>query len=117
MDSGSMVPDLPLITPYPHLESDHHLFTPEKSLGRPGDGRVVPTSPVHMHRLEDSLVEAAIPSSYGVEQSSVPRYEADGGVRMVGGRVGEVVAVNSDQLSTSEGSTLPPPYSSHFGAI
>ena len=111
----STVPDPLLITPYPQLESAHPQFTPEKSFGRPGEGRVVPTSPVH--RLEDSpVVEASVPSGHGVEQRRLRRYETDGGVRMAGGRAGEVVAVEDDRYTLrSEGSTLPPPYSSHFG--
>ena len=116
MDSESRVPDPPLITPYTQFESDHHLFTPEKSLGRPEDRRVVPTSPVH--RLEDSPVEATgIPFTYGVEQPRDSRYEMDGGVRVAEGRVGDSgVAVDYAQHTLiSEGSTLPPPYSSHVG--
>ena len=117
MDSNlrSTVLDPLLITPYPQLESGHPPFTPEKSFGRLANGRIVPTSPVY--RAEDSLVEAAVPSSHGVEQSRAPRYETDGGVRVAGGRVGEAAApVDSDRYTLrSEGSTLPPPYSSHFG--
>ncbi len=51
---------------------------------------------------------------YG-ERSRGPRYETDGGTRLAGGRPGEVVADDFDRHSTSEGSALPPPYSSDFG--
>ena len=43
--------------------------------------------------------------------------EADGGVMLAGGRPGVVTVDEFDQhstLSESEGSTLPPPYASHF---
>ena len=117
MDSNfkSTVPDPLLITPYPQLESGHPPFAPEKPLGRLENRRVVPTSPVH--RLEDSpVVEASVPSGNGVEQRRLRRYETDGRVRVAGGRAGEVVAVEDDRYTLrSEGSTLPPPYSSHFG--
>ena len=112
--TDSVVPDPLVITPYPQLESGRPQFTPEKSFGTMGNGRIVPTSPVR--RLEDSPVEASVPSGRGVEQRRAPRYETDGGVRVAGGRAGEVVAVEDDRYTLrSEGSTLPPPYSSHFG--
>lgn len=49
------------------------------------------------------------------------RQAEDGGIRLAGGRPGEVAADECDQdsLRTSEsdrsGSTLPPPYASHYG--
>ena len=46
-----------------------------------------------------------------------PRYETDGGVRLAGGRMGETIAEDFDQYSVSEGSTLPPPYSSASGEL
>lgn len=42
------------------------------------------------------------------------RRAMDGGVRMAGGRIGERVADDFDQYSMSDGSILPPSYSSHF---
>ena len=116
MDSKSTVTDALLITPYPQLESDHPIFTPEKPLGRLGNGRGIPTSPAH--RLEDSPVEAITSSSHGVEQRTVSRYETDGGVTVAGGRVGEVVTVEYRRYTLmSEDSTLPPPYSSQCGMV
>ena len=46
----------------------------------------------------------------------VPRHEADAGVRLAGGRVGEG-PVADDFDASEDGSTLQPPYSSHFGDI
>ena len=43
------------------------------------------------------------------------RYDTDGGVSLAGGRPREVRVDNADQRSTSDESTLPPPYSSDFG--
>ena len=58
---------------------------------------------------EDCIIEAP------VAQSGGRRYETDGGVRIAGGRVGYTVAVrDSNRFSTSEGSTLPPPYASQY---
>ena len=68
-----------------------------------------------MYRKEDSAVEVPVSSGHRVEQRRGPRHEADGGVGIAGGRVGEVIAADSDQFSTSEGSTLPLAYWPHFG--
>ena len=66
--------------------------------------------------LESPRVEISVPSLvHAVERRRSPRYEVDGGVRLAGGRVGEVLADDLDQDSTVGGSTFPPPYSSHFG--
>lgn len=47
------------------------------------------------------------------------RYDTDGGVRLAGGRLEEAMvdelADQRSNASHSDGSTLPPPYSSHFG--
>ena len=61
-------------------------------------------------------LEEPVASSRRVEHRRNPRHETDGGVRLAGGRLGEVDADELDQdgMSESEGSTLPPPYSSHF---
>ncbi|PIL28572.1 hypothetical protein GSI_08613 [Ganoderma sinense ZZ0214-1] len=45
------------------------------------------------------------------------RHEMDGGRRLAGGRPGEPVTDDLDHDAMSEGSTLPPPYSSHFGEM
>ena len=65
----------------------------------------------HLDRQEYCIVEAP------VVQRSGRRYEMDGGVRIAGGpvRMGDTVAVaDSNRFSTSEGSTLPPPYASQY---
>ena len=80
--------------------------------------RIVPTSRRgHLDLREDSAVEAPASSVNRVEQRRGARHETDGGVRIAGGRVGEAVGLDTDQFSTSKSSTLPPPYSSHFGEI
>ena len=43
------------------------------------------------------------------------RHENGGGLAFERGRPGEETVWDFDQHSTSDGSTLPPPYSSHFG--
>ncbi|KAM5545285.1 hypothetical protein V8D89_001396 [Ganoderma adspersum] len=50
-----------------------------------------------------------------VEHPRSYRYEADGGVRLAGGRPGEVVPDIIDGFRISDELTLPPLYSSHFG--
>lgn len=55
------------------------------------------------------------PSGPWIERRRDSRHETDGGVRLAGGRAGEAIADDIDQNSVSDGSTLPPPYSSHFG--
>ncbi|KAM5545088.1 hypothetical protein V8D89_001199 [Ganoderma adspersum] len=65
---------------------------------------------------ERPIVETLVPSPiYVVERLRSRRYEVDGGVRLAGGRVGEVLADDLDRDSTAGGSTFPPPYSSYFG--
>ncbi len=75
-------------------------------------------------RMANGLADAVvgIPMSSGSGSLSShhrgSRHETDGGVRLAGGRAGEVPPVaddsDSDQHSTSDGSSLPPPYSPHF---
>ena len=43
------------------------------------------------------------------------RQETDGGVRLAGGRLGEAPIDDQHDASDSEGSTLPPAYSSDYG--
>ncbi|KAM5546283.1 hypothetical protein V8D89_000409 [Ganoderma adspersum] len=65
---------------------------------------------------ESPIVGTPVPPPiYIVERRRSQRYEVDGGVRLAGGRVGEVLVDDLVQGSTADGSTLPPPYSSHFG--
>ena len=77
----------------------------------------------------DEVIESgAIPavrrsthSSYAIEGHRDIWRETDGGVRLAGGMVREVLGGSDDfdreqdSISWSEGSTLPPPYSSQFG--
>ena len=65
----------------------------------------------HLDWQEDCIIEAP------VGQRSGRQYETDGGVRIAGGpvRMGDMVVVaDSNRFSTSEGSTLPPPYASQY---
>ena len=66
---------------------------------------------------ENAAAEAPTSLDDGMEYRRGLRHETDGGVRLAGGRVGEpeVAANNIDQHSAWDGSTLPLPYSSHFG--
>ena len=111
----SRIPDILAITRYLQMETEHPVYTSEKPLGRLTNG-IIPTSGGgYVYRKEDSAVEVPVSSGYRVEQRRGPRHEADRGVRIAGGRVGEVIAADSDQFSTSEGSTLPLAYWPHFG--
>ena len=81
---------------------------------------IVPTSDPEGTSGEHSVCAAKDTASLRyIEHGDGPRRHegADGGVRIAGRESGEVVAVDADQYSTSEGSTftLPPPYSSYFG--
>ena len=54
--------------------------------------------------------------SQGIGGHRYRRQEMDGGMSLEGGRLGETLMDVFDRDSTvSEGSTLPPPYSSDFG--
>lgn len=84
-----------------------------RELGGSGTGRAPPVP-------RGGLVQ---PRMGGMENNVVdprqsPRYDADGGVRLAGGRA--AVMQNFDQQSiatVSDDSTLPPPYSSDFGDV
>ena len=66
--------------------------------------------------LDSPRAEVSAPSPiHVIDRRRSARYEVDGGVRLAGGRVGEVVMDDLDRESTVGGSTFPPPYSSHFG--
>lgn len=75
--------------------------------------------------LDDNVnatVEGSLSGDHGTETSESPpqydSYDTDGGVRLAGGRPGEVSVEGPGQRNAariSDGSTLPPPYSSHFG--
>lgn len=66
-------------------------------------------------------VRGSTHSSYAIEGHRDIRRETDGGVRLAGGMVRDALGGlddfdrEQDSISWSEGSTLPPPYSSQFG--
>ena len=68
-------------------------------------------------------VRGSTHSSYGIEHRRNTWRETDRWVSLAGGRLRDVVAVSDDldrepdSISGSEGSTLPPPYSSQFGEM
>ncbi len=59
-----------------------------------------------------AMREEMASSDPDAEYRRIRRHETDGGVRLAGGRAQEAAF---DQYSMSDGSTLPPPYSSDFG--
>lgn len=102
-----------------HGENIRHGLMSEKPLQTLMD-EIVPTSDPEGTSGEHSICAAKDTASLRhIEHGGGPRRHegADGGVRIAGRESGEVVAVDADQYSTSEGSTftLPPPYSSYFG--
>lgn len=62
-----------------------------------------------MSRLLPGAIQEIAPRSGGTQ----PRYEVDGGVRLVGVLLGGRVPMVGDQRSDIVGSTLPPPYSEY----
>ncbi|KAM5546325.1 hypothetical protein V8D89_000451, partial [Ganoderma adspersum] len=89
-----------------------------------GRNRAITTSGgrgVDEHPLAEThaaaTVEDTVSSGRGIGRHRDPRHEMDGGVRLAGGRLGEVAVDDLDQDGMSESSTLPPPYSSHFGEM
>ena len=68
-------------------------------------------------------VRGSTHSSDGIERRRNTRRETDEWVSLAGGRLRDVVAASDDfdreqdSISGSEGSTLPPPYSSQFGEM
>lgn len=72
-----------------------------------------PSGGIQQMEMDTAVAEEGVSSERGVENNRGLRYETDGGVRLAGGRVGEVATEECDSMS--EGSTLPPPYSSDFG--
>ena len=82
--------------------------------GRPNDG----VQQIEI-MMDAATVEAIVSSEHAAENRGGAPYETDGGVRLAGGRVGEVGRTEDfDQRSLMlpvDGSTLPPPYSSDFG--
>ena len=84
-----------------------------------------PTGGENTNTAEGNTVETAaeVPASAGFDRNSLqgPRYSTDGGIRLAeeaGGRPADAdveTIDDRDSAALSEGSTLPPPYSSHFG--
>ena len=107
---GSCALDCAAHSPRCHRTNDERLEPSEKLL-REVRSRATPIVPEPV----DAANEEYAASGYGIEHRRAPRHETDGGVRLAGGRVGEDLVDDFDQRSTSDGSTLPPPYSSHFG--
>ena len=68
-----------------------------------------------MHTDSDTAVDIFTSVDYEVNYRRSLRHGVDGGGWLTRGRPGEAVADDLDQASTSDGSMLPPPYSSHFG--
>lgn len=108
---GSCELDCATHSPHPHRTRNERLVPSEK-LPRELGSRVASET---MRELAGVATEEYASSKDGIEHRQVPLHEADGGVRLAGGRVGEDLAGDFDQRSASDGSTLPPPYSSHFG--
>ena len=107
--------------PHPRRESNSRVVMAEKVLrelrNRNFNRTIAPSSRARTDVLENPRAEDPVPPSVQVvERCESPRYEVDGGVRLAGGRVGEVPPDDLDELDTVNGSTLPPPYSSHYGA-
>ena len=73
-----------------------------------------PTSPAGANAWDDWKCRSHISCPHAERPRSY-RYETNGGVRLAGGRPGEVVSNIIEGYSNSDESTLPPPYSSHFG--
>ena len=62
-------------------------------------------------------IDEIVPSDPGRGDHRGARHEMDGGVRLAGGTTEEVATPGDfgrHSMSESDGSTLPPPYSSHF---
>ena len=114
-DSGDIKRDMHIRQRRP--ESTNAVFMREKLL-RALRGTVSEVSTDgNANNDENATAEAPTSLDDGVKYRRDLRHETDGGMRLAGGRVGEpeVAADNIDQHSAWDGSTLPLPYSSHFG--
>lgn len=102
--------------PQPYRESINGVLIADKLLRELRNRTAAPSS--RERASEGENAEVGVPMSFvpavGHERLSQQR-EMDGGVRIAGGRAREIVANGLDQYSTSDLSTLPPPYSSRFG--
>ncbi|TBU43274.1 hypothetical protein BD309DRAFT_961087 [Dichomitus squalens] len=79
------------------------------------------TAPVHLlgprRHLRSTPRDVSVQESHPnqtIEDNRAVRYEADGGVRLAGGRPSEEIRDNGLDTGLDSGRTLPPPYSSHF---
>ena len=107
--------------PHPRRESNSRVVMAEKVLrelrNRNFNRTVAPSSRARTDVPENPGAEDPVPPSIqAAERCESLCYEVDGGVRLAGGRVGEVLADDLDGHDTVNGLTLPPPYSSHYGA-
>ena len=103
-------------TSRPHLETIDNLPTSRKPFREPRNSHFVLGSDERsMIEQTDAAAAGPVPSAGHIpEHRRTPWHATDGGVRLVGGRAGEAVLDDFDDDGVSEGSTLPPPYSSHF---
>lgn len=110
----SSAPDRVAQISYPHWTSIDRPIRSEKIL-RELRSRAATV----VRERADTTIEDSISSGQAIQNRRVRHHETDGGVRLAGGRVEEPLQDSDDfdQLSTSDGSTLPPPYSSDFGEI
>ena len=102
--------------PQPYRESINGVLIADKLLRELRNRTAAPSSRERANEGENTEAEVPVFFVPVVEhERSSQRQEMDGEVRLAGGRVGEVAVNGLDQYSTSDLSTLPPPYSSHFG--
>ena len=99
------------------MDSDTLLvFRPQQHVVGLENGIFSPTSPTSANAWDDWKFGSHI-SRPRSEQPRNYLQETDGGVRLAGERHGEVANVSAimGRYRISDESTLPPPYSSHFG--
>ena len=65
--------------------------------------------------LVEAVVEVRASSGHDLDPRGGPPYKMDGWTRLDGRGPGNAVVHDLDRDSMSEGSTLPPPYSSQLG--
>ena len=75
---------------------------------------VPPSREQNPNERENAGVEVPLSADCMPEQRSRrPEHQTDGEERLSGGREGEIPTSSLGQGDTPDGSTLPPPYSSH----
>ena len=95
------------------LETEKHLLAMRRSTSNPAPAWCGPDGTEEIE--VKPATEGIVISHRDAEHGGGPRRETDGGVRLAGGRAGEVTAEEFDRNRMSEGSTLPPEYCSEFG--